>query len=910
MKHLTWKRRGGSGGFFSFPVGVLAGAVLATSATWAGADVTVPYDGENWIVGESREIRWDAIGGCDLVDLDLFQGDESVCSIATNVANSGRYQWVVSDCGRGPGCNFRVVVTCDGETVSSERFGIDGLLIDVVEADDRSVEISWSRVAGDTLGANTATTSAYGDRVFGGYNVWRKTWNNLDPPSKRESFTRARTVDARIVDTDTLETAWTFFRPQEDFGFDRIVAQTFRTPNEPVFEICTARVFVGDVISSWESELALTRLVDGVPDIENALGMADASYGSGQRWLRFEFTPPVSLGADSTYALVLCGRPQAVERYRAGWARTNYDAFEDGIPMNAVLSDEGSWRGTIGGGFNGPVNAILALGSNVLAGGAFTQAGDEPVSNMAFWNGESWSELDDGMDAPVHVLASLGGGTLVAGGEFQTAGGDPASNIAEYSDGEWISLGDGLDDHVFALAVQGEYLFAGGRFTQAGDSLTNRIAMWNGSTWNALGEGVNDDVLALAVLDGDLIVGGRFTEADGEPIDHIAQWTGIEWNAMDIGVDGDVNVIETFEGDLIVAGEFTEAAGLPANRIARWTGATWESLGDGLNGEVHGMLPYGDGLYVVGAFTEAGGQPASGIARWDGYFWSPLDSGVDGEALAVAIVDPRSCRELDRGSLVVGGEFANAGSHATPNLAVWDDRVWLWSDLGIGDFAFTLGRSAAPDTSCYSWIGQRRAGDSVRHFNDPDSIRAYGFDAFGNRIRMERPGPHNGFRLNYAVTAFDRWRSYSGTIELPSACEDTIFADDDLATGIQPSLAAQWPEDLNPQSTLSTTAPLLSRVYPVPNPYVRRADDPSWPAWELPGQHKVQFMNLPTGAVVKIYTLAGDLVRTLRHTSREHGSLNWDLRNEGGELVTSGIYMWFAESENGEKKYGQLVLVF
>ena len=69
-------------------------------------------------------------------------------------------------------------------------------------------------------------------------------------------------------------------------------------------------------------------------------------------------------------------------------------------------------------------------------------------------------------------------------------------------------------------------------------------------------------------------------------------------------------------------------------------------------------------------------------------------------------------------------------------------------------------------------------------------------------------------------------------------------------------------------------------------------------------------MNLPTGAEIKVYTLAGDLVRTLRHTSREHGSLDWDLRNEAAELVTSGIYMWFAKSESGEKKYGQLVLIF
>jgi hypothetical protein len=89
---------------------------------------------------------------------------------------------------------------------------------------------------------------------------------------------------------------------------------------------------------------------------------------------------------------------------------------------------------------------------------------------------------------------------------------------------------------------------------------------------------------------------------------------------------------------------------------------------------------------------------------------------------------------------------------------------------------------------------------------------------------------------------------------------------------------------------------------------VRDPDSRHWPRWELPGELKLQFVNLPRGAVVKLYTMAGDHVRTLRHTA-DHGSLDWDLRNSSGEIVETGIYIWLVTADNGETKDGQLVVV-
>ena len=86
----------------------------------------------------------------------------------------------------------------------------------------------------------------------------------------------------------------------------------------------------------------------------------------------------------------------------------------------------------------------------------------------------------------------------------------------------------------------------------------------------------------------------------------------------------------------------------------------------------------------------------------------------------------------------------------------------------------------------------------------------------------------------------------------------------------------------------------LARVTVVPNPY--RAVE----AWNPAGSQEIHFINLPSQARIRIYTLAGDLVRDLRHAidaaaatttpwdqSRDFEA--WDLKNDAGR-VESGTF--------------------
>jgi hypothetical protein len=82
----------------------------------------------------------------------------------------------------------------------------------------------------------------------------------------------------------------------------------------------------------------------------------------------------------------------------------------------------------------------------------------------------------------------------------------------------------------------------------------------------------------------------------------------------------------------------------------------------------------------------------------------------------------------------------------------------------------------------------------------------------------------------------------------------------------------------------------LSRIRAVPNPYYSRS------AYELsPFNRVMKFTNLPGTATIRIYNLAGQLVRTLRKTDGGSSILEWNLENENRLPVASGVYVYHVE---------------
>jgi len=111
----------------------------------------------------------------------------------------------------------------------------------------------------------------------------------------------------------------------------------------------------------------------------------------------------------------------------------------------------------------------------------------------------------------------------------------PANNVAFWDGDSWQPLGEGLNGPVIALTVYNGRLIAGGDFTEAGGQPANNIAAWDGSQWSPLGSGVNGEVWELLVYHNDLVVSGDFSLAGGKLSPFISLWT--EKNNVDVVLD-------------------------------------------------------------------------------------------------------------------------------------------------------------------------------------------------------------------------------------------------------------------------------------------------------------------------------------------------------------------------------------
>jgi hypothetical protein len=241
------------------------------------------------------------------------------------------------------------------------------------------------------------------------------------------------------------------------------------------------------------------------------------------------------------------------------------------------------------------------LGAQLCAAGQFTTAGGIPARNVARWNGTSWSACATTMTTTspsgatsVGALASFDDGTgnaLYVGGHIVSAGGGVfASNIAKWNGTTWSALGSGADDFVEDLYVfddgSGEALYASGAFSNMGGVPgTNAIARWKHGAWSAVGGGMNAEVMTMFGFDDGtgpaLFAGGYFTTAGGVPAARVARWNGTSWSALGAGIGPTSVSVRAFAAfddgqsggpDLYVGGDFESAGGVSAHRVAQWRG--------------------------------------------------------------------------------------------------------------------------------------------------------------------------------------------------------------------------------------------------------------------------------------------------------------------------------------------------
>jgi len=336
----------------------------------------------------------------------------------------------------------------------------------------------------------------------------------------------------------------------------------------------------------------------------------------------------------------------------------------DGVAAQGVARWDGSSFASIGG-VTGSVIALQPFtdgaGPSIYVGGAFGAAGGVPAQNLARWDGASWSEVGGGVQG-LQVIAMTvhndgSGPALYIGGVFSGVGGVAASNVARWDGASWSTLGGGVQGAVFSLASYNGDLYVGGPITSAGGvPINGGVARWNGSSWSTVGGSMNGAVLGMTVHDDGfgpaLFVGGTFTSIGGAPANRVARWNGAAWSALGHatvtpggGANAWVWALRSFNDGsgpaLYIAGDFTTVTGgavdslrggddagvrstVVVNRLARWRNGQWSALGTGFDSSVRALAAFDDGsgdplsLIAGGDFSAAGGVPSPRLSRWRG----------------------------------------------------------------------------------------------------------------------------------------------------------------------------------------------------------------------------------------------------------------------------------------------------
>jgi len=103
-------------------------------------------------------------------------------------------------------------------------------------------------------------------------------------------------------------------------------------------------------------------------------------------------------------------------------------------------------------------------------------------------------------------------------------------------------------------------------------------------------------------------------------------------------------------------------------------------------------------------------------------------------------------------------------------------------------------------------------------------------------------------------------------------------------------------------------------AFVAPNPYVEGDPERSFGSTS---PYKIEFRNLPEKATIKIFTVSGDLVKTIKHGPDIYGNLfgsvAWDQRTDSGLRVAPGMYIYAIESQSegtiGKRTMGKLMII-
>jgi hypothetical protein len=159
-----------------------------------------------------------------------------------------------------------------------------------------------------------------------------------------------------------------------------------------------------------------------------------------------------------------------------------------------------------------------------------------------------------------------------------------------------------------------------------------------------------------------------------------------------------------------------------------------------------------------------------------------------------------------------------------------------------------------------------------------------------------------GSAYYYTITSYDK--KHATWPPNPAAFPSGVPSQE---SSIYASLYAKSALDLayvvSPFRTTIAAANTTDKIIVVPNPFVLESGS------AIPQDYSnIQFINVPSPCTIRIYSIRGDLVKTIEHNDGS-GIALWNQRTDYGQFVVSGLYVYQIESPTGASKIGKLAII-
>ncbi len=147
-------------------------------------------------------------------------------------------------------------------------------------------------------------------------------------------------------------------------------------------------------------------------------------------------------------------------------------------------------------------------------------------------------------------------------------------------------------------------------------------------------------------------------------------------------------------------------------------------------------------------------------------------------------------------------------------------------------------------------------------------------------------------------TALHKWRVLDNTINLGVSYHYAVVA---LGSDGRQS----WLTNRNERAVKATSEPSENtlNVKVFPNPFREVSGFPT-----RGEENSIVWMNLPQSCTIRIYTISGELIRSILHDDPNSGEAVWDQLTDARQRVAPGIFVWTVDSPVGTAR-GTLLII-